>query len=109
MFSIRNFGFSAQNLVFSTQNFGFYPKLRVFNPKLTQNFGFSCFLAEVSGFHIFIVLYKILIGHSETSGVDSGIFCHWNFESENQYEVSNEVFGGAETGKVLEVSEDWLF
>jgi hypothetical protein len=102
---IQNFWFPQPKRKFRVQKFYpkhqvFEPELRDFEPKLqvlrtetsgftNRNFGFSkrnfVFLNQSCSF------CKDFFCLTETSGVNSGIFCDPNFGISNPYEVSNNV------------------
>jgi hypothetical protein len=65
------------------------PKLRVFVPKL--RFSYPKLRVFENRSFVFFVLQRIFFRLTETSGVDSGIFCDRNLGISNPYEVSNEV------------------
>jgi hypothetical protein len=106
---IQNFGFtlpkhSGRQLLRKFRVQKFYPKLRVFEPKLrvyrTETLGFrtetSCFWKPK--FRVFkpklLVLQRFFFCLTETSGVDSGIFCDRNFGISNTTKITKFRLSG---------------
>jgi hypothetical protein len=88
----RNFVLSLLKLRF------FNPKLRVFFPK------FQNFIPKFWIFYPKLRDFKPIGRPTETSGVNSGIFCYRNFRSAKKHEVSNEVSVERKPPEILEVS-----